>query len=49
MREKRKEKREKREKRGKKREGRRKPCEAKVEQREVIFLLLQAFQVLYKW
>ena len=42
MREKRKEK---REKRGKKREGRRKPCEAKVEQREVIFLL-QAFQVL---
>ena len=46
MREKRKEK---REKRGKKSEGRRKPCEAKVEQREVIFLLLQAFQVLYKW
>ena len=45
MREKRKEK---RENRGKKREGRRKPCEAKVEQREVSFLLLQAFQVLYK-
>ena len=40
---------EKREKRGKKREGRRKPCEAKVEQMEVIFLLLQAFQELYKW
>ena len=39
----------KREKREERKEKDEKPCEAKVKQREVIFLLLQAFQVLYKW